>query len=367
MNNRNVDYNIAIDVHEYYNKVWNSILEDGFSSYPLKLWNYEEYTVGLGLGSDRKARARPFYVIKDYINTKPECYAAIGGHRYLMLKKLDSEHNIHEVETFIKDHNPNIASKEEFEKFIKDLDTIGATNQAIRLPYGLSLDGRDNVVDLFKQMLLPHFFWYDKTILDVACSAGMWGIECLLNAAKFISGFVKCNVAIKKANKLRSLFKYEDRCKFFCSLFSDVNWNNIDKHDIVFLNQCIYNIPEGEKVLDIINDKCNNFLIMYTWTIEKHPFKSEGGFNPSWTPTVLEVRDKMVSLGFKYVYTIIKSNKAKDFIKNPVKTEHKQFFIGAREKDIDSQFYFLPNNEYDAIELAPGIKPVELRLNPENF
>lgn len=359
----------------YYKKVWESVLRNGFHSYPLYLWSYKDLSMD---GDGGNYRTRPFYVRKDYNEDKSfgkDCYYALGNHRYMILKKMKEEGKIDEVETFVRDYNPNIATKQEFEDFLADPAGKGDCSNNIYLPYNLRLlDGSDDAKELLARSMLPSWFWYDKTILDVACSNGGWGFECLHNAAKYVTSFDKCGPTIDIANKLRSLFKYEDRSRFFTSSFSDVDWNTIPEHDVVFLNQCIYNIPEGKKVLDVINDKCKNFLIMYTYVTNEKPYIINDGFKPSWMPTVMDLKNEMVNLGFKYVYIVIDSGLTEDFMKNPVASKRriKCFLIGAREKDIDSQFYFLPNEaypksskKYDIVELAPDFKIIELRIPPE--
>jgi len=289
----------------------------------------------------------------------------------MLLKLFQEQGKMEEAEVFVRDFDPDVATEEEFKAFLADPYTIEHSSDKViaHLPYGLKTDGRDDSKDLLTQTMLPHFFWYDKTILDVACSTGGWGLECLHNAAKYVTGFDPDYSGINILNKMRSLFKYEDKSRFFISWFADIDWNTIPQHDVLFLNQCIYNIPEGENVLDITNDKCKNVLIMYTWFTDEENYYQDPncGFRPSWTPTLEAVKKKLVGLGYKYVYIVINSNVTEEFMKNPTKKDHKHMFIGAREVDKDSQFYFMPSEEFDVIELAPRLRVIKNRFAPTNI
>lgn len=226
------------------------------------------------------------------------------------------------------------ASKEEFENWLKDYDSKNRF-QTIWLPYGLEVKhGRDNIKRLFEGMMLPDEFWKDKTILDIGCDCGGWCFEALHRGAKSVLGFDKITEVIELANRLTHLFYYTNKATFIESEFNAMKWKKIVPiRDVVFINQCLYRFPMGDKTFIEISPFCKDYLFLYTWTTDLDPYP-EISETLVWTPTVKDLSQKAKEAGFKYRYVIITDEKEKEEFERTGHLREKHQFLFSKEKEI---------------------------------
>jgi len=107
-------------------------------------------------------------------------------------------------------------------------------------------------------------------------------------------------VGLAFADKLRFLFKYQDKLALISEEFSNLDWEQIDACDVVFVNQVLYRFKEGAKALDIITSKCKEYVIMLTFTEET--VDTTEAPDVYWIPPMQELEDKMKIQGFTLTF-----------------------------------------------------------------
>ena len=200
----------------------------------------------------------------------------------------------------LREFPTDIAPRGDFIEFMNEYNRIDKF-QKMNMPYELGTTrGRDDIREFMSEIPLHDSYWMDKTVLDIGCDCGAWSLEVLHRGAEKVTGVDKNPVGLAFADKLRFLFKYQDKLALISEEFSNLDWEQIDACDVVFVNQVLYRFKEGAKALDIITSKCKEYVIMLTFT--KETVDTTEAPDVYWIPPMQELEDKMKIQGFTLTF-----------------------------------------------------------------
>ncbi|HRS26042.1 MAG TPA: class I SAM-dependent methyltransferase [Methanofastidiosum sp.] len=188
------------------------------------------------------------------------------------------------------------------QRFVEELQKseYNSFYQTIFTPGGFIRKGRDETQEVLERFdVLGFEQYFGESVLDIACSTGMFAVEAKRQGADEVVGFDVSECAISKAQELSTLLDLKvDFCNRSFKDFYNETSKTDKQYDFVFCNQCIYSIGEsgesGESVLTKVCSLTKKILFMYTFVDHQSDL-------PGYRPVRKKLYKDLKERGFKVV------------------------------------------------------------------